>query len=666
MRTLKYLLVLLIAPICFAQGIPNCTLNFTLNAASHTSAVFPNNPPACDKWTLTVYHTGTPGTFSLLFQSAPPGLSSSTPGTWITYPGATGSGSANPVTSDSVNTFTNGNSATAFLRVLASGLSGTTVVYGQLQGSQTVISKGGGGSGGGAQTIAGTTNEIAVTGPGCTPTNTGTCTISIPTNPVLPGNASATGTFTAAGLISSESFSGNLILNGLTSGQVVLAVDDVAGTAIVYVMPSTNGTAGQFLEDSGSVTCPTLPAGSPSTCHQLVWTAGMITGGTCTNQAVTVISTTGVPTCTSLTPVFFAAFSADNILGNFTGSSAVPSTQAIPACANDGSHALVYPSHTLTCETVTGAGASGGGTSGWSGLPLTFISTTTQFAAPVGGALTSATESVVQLKASATATITNLQVTLSAALGVAATLAVTLRDGGSSMALTCTTTSGGSTCTDTTHSVNVTLGDLLSFQLVSAGTVTAGLPQIEISYAVGTSGVGLTGTPTNHGVVIGTGANNVNSTTAGSVGQVLTSNGASADPTFQAASGGFGPIVTPSYVQTAQTTTTNCPTFVDLATADTVTFSLSATTNIVLQYMAQVSDSAGNGELQNQVMVDGSLIAGTLQKCDQQGSNFIWTCPASYAASLGSGSHTIKVQHCVLTSGTGTWSNRLLTVMSTP
>jgi hypothetical protein len=38
----------------------------------------------------------------------------------------------------------------------------------------------------------------------------------------------------------------------------------------------------------------------------------------------------------------------------------------------------------------------------------------------------------------------------------------------------------------------VTQGDLLSFLLVAGGTVTAGLPQVEISYAVGTSGVGVT------------------------------------------------------------------------------------------------------------------------------------------------------------------------------
>lgn len=49
-------------------------------------------------------------------------------------------------------------------------------------------------------------------------------------------------------------------------------------------------------------------------------------------------------------------------------------------------------------------------------------------------------------------------------------------------------------------------------------------------------GTGLT-TITNHGVLIGQAASNVAATSAGTAGQVLTSNGASADPTFQTASG---------------------------------------------------------------------------------------------------------------------------------
>ena len=177
------------------------------------------------------------------------------------------------------------------------------------------------------------------------------------------------------------------------------------------------------------------------------------------------------------------------------------------------------------------SGGSGGGVSGWSGLPLTFVSTATQYAPPVGGALTSATESAVQLKASAAATITGLQVSITAQLGASATLSVTLRDAGVSTALTCTTASGGTTCTDTTHSVNVAQGDLLSFLLVSSGTVTAGLPQVEISFAVGTSGVGVTAVTGSAGVA-SSGGTTPNITLASQSGDTVLMNatGSSAAP----------------------------------------------------------------------------------------------------------------------------------------
>lgn len=140
MRTLKYLLPLLIAPFCFAQGNPNCTLNFTLNAAG-SSSNFANSTPACDKWTLTVYNIGFSG-FSLTLQSAA-AATTSTPSTFGTYGGTTATGS-NPLTATGIATFTNGTVATPWLRVTLSGITGTGIVYGVLQGSRA----GGGGGGG--------------------------------------------------------------------------------------------------------------------------------------------------------------------------------------------------------------------------------------------------------------------------------------------------------------------------------------------------------------------------------------------------------------------------------------------------------------------------------------------------------------------------------------
>jgi hypothetical protein len=53
-------------------------------------------------------------------------------------------------------------------------------------------------------------------------------------------------------------------------------------------------------------------------------------------------------------------------------------------------------------------------------------------------------------------------------------------------------------------------------------------------------GGNLSGTPTNHGVAIGATGSNLNFTAAGTAGYVLTSNGPSGDPTFQAPTGGNG------------------------------------------------------------------------------------------------------------------------------
>jgi hypothetical protein len=84
--------------------------------------------------------------------------------------------------------------------------------------------------------------------------------------------------------------------------------------------------------------------------------------GTLTNFSAGTLSPlfiTGVANPTSAPALSFSLsnFSADNIFGNFTGSPATPSTQAIPACPNDGTHALVYVSHVLTCELVTVSGS---------------------------------------------------------------------------------------------------------------------------------------------------------------------------------------------------------------------------------------------------------------------------------------------------------------------
>jgi len=134
----------------------------------------------------------------------------------------------------------------------------------------------------------------------------GGCTLSNITTDAGKNNIIVPGSITGQSFTSSDTaHSGDLNLNGLTSGTASFVVADVAGTAIAYILPSDNSAGtGKFLQDTGSTTCPTLPAGAPATCHGTTWTAATVTGGTCTNQAVTIISTSGVPTCATITSAY--------------------------------------------------------------------------------------------------------------------------------------------------------------------------------------------------------------------------------------------------------------------------------------------------------------------------------------------------------------------------
>lgn len=118
----------------------------------------------------------------------------------------------------------------------------------------------------------------------------------------------------------------------------------------------------------------------------------------------------------------------------------------------------------------------------------------------------------------------------------------TLADGSSLV------TSGANSITLTsTGATNVTLptsGTLVNSavttlsSLVSVGTITTGTWDAT-TIAVTAGGTGVE-TFTDGGVVIGNGTGALAVTTAGTAGQVLTSNGAGVDPTFQAAAGGTG------------------------------------------------------------------------------------------------------------------------------
>ena len=141
------------------------------------------------------------------------------------------------------------------------------------------------------------------------------------------------------------------------------------------------------------------------------------------------------------------------------------------------------------------AGAPCGGSSGGGGI-ITYSSSAdtflgTQFLPPGGGAPASSTESDVQVASPAAATVSNLHVEISSALGVGVTAVFTWRDAGSSTTSTCSISGNSAkSCSDTTHSFNAAAGDLLDMQVVTTGTPAA--VNVLFTSAFGTSGVGVT------------------------------------------------------------------------------------------------------------------------------------------------------------------------------
>lgn len=195
---------------------------------------------------------------------------------------------------------------------------------------------------------------------------------------------------------------------------------------------------------------------------------------------------------------------------------------------NSGSGACVW-----TQQLNTGS-SNGGGITVYSAASLTL--TGTQFIPIGGGGLPSATETNVDTASPSAATVTNFDVQMSAAPGMGNSIAFTWRKNASSQSLTCTISGAVATsCSDTTHSFSVSQGDLLTIQIVTTG-VLAGTPNLVTSVQFGTTGSnGTVNTGTAHQTAVYPSAGTaVSGAGPGSSGQVLTSNGAGSDPTYQA------------------------------------------------------------------------------------------------------------------------------------
>lgn len=120
----------------------------------------------------------------------------------------------------------------------------------------------------------------------------------------------------------------------------------------------------------------------------------------------------------------------------------------------------------------------------------------------------------------------------------------------------------------------------------------------------------------------------------------------------------------PATVATDESTTST--TYVDLATADSVTFTLGAARNLLVIYISGTYTSGDNGNVYSQVYLDGAAQSGSeLQQTLPHANYGIAHCIMFLIASVAAGSHTIAIKHHSQTTFTAHWYARTLAVMIT-
>ena len=360
------LLLLLSTFFAFAQTrvTPDCVIpfNFTTTASTgNLTCGAPNgvpNGPGIASW-IVVYDSTGFSALSLVVQSAPD--ASGSPGSWATFAGTVlsntqylGSSGINPNTA-TTSAFTGFAGYYPWMRVTLASITGTGRVKGNLFGFlNSTLAKAGGGGGGGTVTIAGTANEITVTGVGCSGA-TGTCTISIPSNAALPGAPTTTTATTA---------------DNSTK---------IATTAFVNAEITNAFTGCTFI--TGSLTCPgSITSGSGSGVAGVV----EVIQGTAPSPAANAFgfaAPTAITTSEYLQPPNAVPSAHSAIVVGAPASNVSPFVYSVlPDCLDSGGNHLNYTqsSDAYSC----GTSSSGGGGSAGATLFSTTNSTTVTATSP--------------------------------------------------------------------------------------------------------------------------------------------------------------------------------------------------------------------------------------------------------------------------------------------
>lgn len=184
---------------------------------------------------------------------------------------------------------------------------------------------------------------------------------------------------------------------------------------------------------------------------------------------------------------------------NLNGTTTATTSQGVttinnsPAIATSSTVGVVKPdNNTIQVQADGTLIAVGGGivTGSTSALSLTG----TVYLPIGGGGFSSGTEANVDIDAPATSTISNFFVQLSAAPGVGNSVSFTIRKNGIDTAVTCTISGTNTSANDTSHTLSVAQGDLLTIKVVPTGTIVA-TPNVLTSLQWGTAGGGTSSYP---------------------------------------------------------------------------------------------------------------------------------------------------------------------------
>lgn len=121
-----------------------------------------------------------------------------------------------------------------------------------------------------------------------------------------------------------------------------------------------------------------------------------------------------------------------------------------------------------------------------------------------------------------------------------------------------------------------------------------------------------------------------------------------------------GELLASLFTATAENTASGS--YTDLATVDTVTFTLGAAADVYIVYLALTNNTNATVTNFNEAYIDGALDSSSEAQCTVSVANAIFPCSLTWKVSLASGSHTIKIQHKT-NAGTATWRNRLLEIV---